>query len=155
MSAGKAKKSGDRSALAGIDSPALAASAYAHELQRRAALVGFDWPDPQGAAAKIEEELEELRALLVDDAAPSEADAQTKEDIEEEVGDLMFAVINLARHLAVDPERALHRASGKFEARFRALERELEAQGRDIRRTEFAELDALWESVKKQLNARP
>ncbi len=133
----------------------LSAGAYAHELQRRAALVGFDWPDADGAAAKIEEEIEELRALLIEGAAPSEPDSRTTEDLEEEIGDLMFAVINLARHLAIDPERSLRRAGGKFEARFRAMEQELRARGRELRRAEFTELDALWESVKKRLRAKP
>ena len=155
MSASDAEKSDDRSVLAGIDSPALSASAQAHELQRRAALAGFDWPDPRGAAAKIEEELEEVRALLIEGAAPAEPDWRTTEDIEEEIGDLMFAVINLARHLTVDPETALRRASGKFEARFRALEKKLREQGKDIQQTKFAEIDALWESVKKQLQTKP
>ena len=155
MSASDAKESGDLSALAGIDSSALSASAHAYQLQRRAALVGFDWPDPHGSAAKVEEELEEVRALLLEETAPSELNPRITENIEEEVGDLMFAVINLARHLAIDPETALRRASGKFEARFRAVEKELRARGKGIHQTEFAEIDTLWESVKKQLKAKP
>ena len=155
MSASGAEKSGGRSVLAGIDPSTLSAGAYAQELQLRAALVGFDWPDFRGSAAKVEEELEELRALLICGSAPSELDPRTTAEIEEEFGDLMFAVINLARHLAVDAETALRRASDKFAARFRALEKELGARGKSIDQTEFAELDALWESVKKQRKANP
>ncbi|QIL02502.1 nucleoside triphosphate pyrophosphohydrolase [Sphingomonas sinipercae] len=100
---------GDDSALAGI-ALALPALDRAAKLQRRAARTGFDWPDESGPRAKIDEELAEL-------------DAETHRDRrEEELGDLLFAVVNLARHLNIDPEDALRKATNKFERRFRAIE---------------------------------
>jgi ATP diphosphatase len=82
----------------------------AEKLQKRAARTGFDWPDPSGARAKIDEELVEIEQA-------SDAGA-----VSEEVGDLLFAVVNWARHLGVDPEVALRSANAKFERRFRAIE---------------------------------
>ena len=100
----------DSSALAGV-ALALPALLRALKLQKRAARVGFDWPDISGARAKLLEELDEI-----DRAAPHE--------VEEEVGDLLFAAVNLARFLKVDPEQALRRGNAKFERRFRAIEAE-------------------------------
>jgi ATP diphosphatase len=121
----------DKSALAGV-ALALPSLERAAKLQRRAASVGFDWPDASGPRAKIHEELAELEA---------ETDHDGKLD---ELGDLLFAVVNLARHLNVEPEAALREANRKFERRFRAIEQE----------PGFAELpleekEALWASVKK------
>lgn len=104
----RAEKESDPSALAGVAS-ALPALLRAEKLQKRAARVGFDWPDASGARAKILEELDEIAA------APPEA-------LEEEVGDLLFAVVNFARHLKTDPEAALRAANSKFERRFRTME---------------------------------
>ena len=101
----------DKSALAGV-ALALPALERAAKLQRRAARVGFDWPDVSGPRAKIDEELAELDA---------ETDHNRKLD---ELGDLLFAVVNLARHLNVEPEAALREANHKFEQRFRAIEQE-------------------------------
>ena len=121
----------DRSALAGV-ALALPALERAAKLQRRAARVGFDWPDVSGPRAKIDEELAEL-------------DAETDHDRKlEELGDLLFAVVNLARHLNVEPEAALREANSKFERRFREIERE----------PGFADLpleekEALWNRAKK------
>jgi ATP diphosphatase len=98
----------DPSALAGV-ARALPALLRAEKLQKRAARTGFDWPDASGARAKILEELDEIAS------APAE-------ELEEEVGDLLFAVVNFARHLKIDPEAALRRANDKFERRFRAME---------------------------------
>ena len=101
----------DKSALAGV-ALALPALERAAKLQRRAARVGFDWPDVSGPRAKIDEELAEL-------------DAETEHDRKlDELGDLLFAVVNLARHLNVEPEAALREANRKFEKRFRAIEQE-------------------------------
>jgi ATP diphosphatase len=99
----------DQSALAGVAS-ALPALDRAAKLQRRAARTGFDWPDPSGPRAKIDEELEEL---------DREIDRNRQE---EEVGDLLFSGANFARHLKIDPEEALRKANRKFERRFRAIE---------------------------------
>ena len=101
----------DKSALAGV-ALALPALERAAKLQRRAARTGFDWPDPSGPRAKIDEELAEL-------------DAETEHDRKlEELGDLLFAVVNLARHLNIEPETALRKANYKFEQRFRTIEQE-------------------------------
>jgi len=101
----------DKSALAGV-ALALPALERAAKLQRRAARVGFDWPDVSGPRAKIDEELTEL-------------DAETDHDRKlDELGDLLFAVVNLARHLNVEPEAALREANNKFEQRFRTIEQE-------------------------------
>ncbi len=99
----------DSSALGGI-ARAIPALTRAEKLQKRAARVGFDWPDADGPRAKIAEELEEV------------ANAADQDAREDEIGDLLFAVVNWSRHLKIDPEAALRRASRKFERRFRAME---------------------------------
>ncbi|WP_309660641.1 nucleoside triphosphate pyrophosphohydrolase [Sphingomonas sp.] len=109
LKAAERQKSPDNSALAGV-ALALPALERAQKLQRRAARTGFDWPDADGPRAKIAEELAELDA----EDAP---DAQ-----QEELGDLLFALVNLARHLNIDAEEALRKANRKFEARFRVIE---------------------------------
>ena len=121
----------DKSALAGV-ALALPALERAAKLQRRAARVGFDWPDPSGPRAKIDEELAELDA---------EVDHERKL---EEVGDLLFAVVNLARHLNIEPETALREANRKFERRFRAIEGAPGFQGLSL-----DEKEALWTAAKK------
>ena len=121
----------DKSALAGV-ALALPALERAAKLQRRAARVGFDWPDPSGARAKIDEELEELDA---------ETDHSRKL---EELGDLLFAVVNFARHLNIEPEAALREANRKFERRFRAIENEP-----GFANLPLEEKEALWVAAKK------
>lgn len=113
----------------------------AQETQKKAAKVGFDWPDAAGPREKIAEELREL-------AAEIEAGA-SKEKIEDEAGDLLFAAVNYVRHLKVDSETALHGAVRKFEARFRAVEAAAKGQGRELKGMTLAEMDALWEQAKK------
>jgi nucleoside triphosphate diphosphatase len=110
IKAAERQKSSDASALAGV-ALALPALERAAKLQRRAARVGFDWPDASGPRAKIDEELAELDA---------ESDHHRMLD---ELGDLLFAVVNLARHLNIEPEAALRDANRKFEQRFRAIEK--------------------------------
>jgi len=124
-------KSPDQSALAGV-ALALPALERAAKLQRRAARTGFDWPDLSGPRAKIDEELAELEA---------ETDHDRKL---EELGDLLFAVVNLARHLNIEPEAALREANRKFEHRFRAIER---APG--FADMSLEEMEALWVEAKK------
>ena len=109
IKAAERKKKPDPSALAGV-ALAFPALERAQKLQRRAAATGFDWPDAQGPRAKVDEELAELDA----ETAPAAR--------EDELGDLMFAIVNLARHLNIDAEEALRKANRKFEARFRAIE---------------------------------
>ena len=119
----------DQSALAGV-ALALPALERAAKLQKRAARTGFDWPDSSGPRAKIDEELQELA-----EAVP--------EDREEELGDLLFAVVNLARHLKIGPEQALRKANRKFESRFRAIET---APG--FADLSLNEMEALWQAAK-------
>ena len=107
----RADKAVDTSALAGV-ALALPALERAAKLQKRAARTGFDWPDPSGAREKVLEELGEVEA------------ASSAQEREEEVGDLLFAVVNFARLLKIDPEEALRKANAKFERRFRAIETE-------------------------------
>ena len=128
----RAEKELDPSALAGV-ARALPALMRAEKLQKRAARTGFDWPDAQGAIAKIAEELDEVRA------------AADQVEREEEVGDLLFAVVNLARHMKVDPEVALRAGNAKFERRFRAME---EAAGDQFAGLSLDDKEALWRSAK-------
>jgi nucleoside triphosphate diphosphatase len=131
IKAAERQKSSDDSALAGV-ALALPALERAAKLQRRAARVGFDWPDTSGARAKIDEELAEL-------------DAETEHHrMLDELGDLLFAVVNLARHLNVEPEAALREANRKFEQRFRAIEQEPGFADLSLEKKE-----ALWVAVKK------
>jgi tetrapyrrole methylase family protein/MazG family protein len=116
------------------------ALSYAHELQSKAAKMGFDWPDVDGALAKIVEEAAELGAA----AATSEADA-----VRDELGDLLFAVVNVARHLGVDPESALRAAAQKFRTRFEAVEALARTRDVDLATVGLDRLDALWEEVKR------
>jgi tetrapyrrole methylase family protein/MazG family protein len=122
---------------------------YAHKTQRQAASVGFDWDGVSGAWPKIAEETAELEAAMVaagSVAAPSGADAA--EAVEEELGDLLFAVVNVARHLDIDPEAALRSATAKFRDRFMALERLAAGRGVELHSLDLAGLDALWDEVK-------
>ena len=120
---------------------ALPALSRAAKLQKRAAQVGFDWPEALPVVDKVREELDEVLEAM------SENDAGA---IAEEIGDLLFVVTNLARHLKVDPEAALRAANGKFERRFRHIEQALREAGRPIENCSLEELDALWGEAKKQ-----
>jgi MazG family protein len=120
----------------------------AFRLQDRAAGVGFDWPDATGAAEKVEEELAEVRAEVARGAKPSEYGVPD-ERLEEELGDLLFAVVNLSRKLGVHPSLALDKANVKFAARFQSIERLARERGIDVRSAGLETLDGLWEEVKK------
>ncbi len=120
---------------------ALPALMRAQKLQSRAARVGFDWPDVTGVIEKIREELKE-----VEEAIASGDSAHTTE----EVGDLLFAVTNLARFVKADAEEALRSANGKFTRRFNAVEDGLKAKGCDWKETSLDEMEALWVAAKKQ-----
>jgi len=137
----KAKETGiAESALDGVGS-ALPALTRAEKLQQRAARVGFDWPEVPPILDKIEEEVEELReALAAGDAAR----------IEDETGDLLFAVVNLARRAGSDPEQALRAACRKFERRFRRVEARLAATGRAPETASLDEMEAEWENAKAE-----
>ena len=124
--------------LAGV-AQALPALKRAQKLQQRAARVGFDWPDLAPVLDKLDEELAEVRAALSEDDCEAVAD---------ELGDLLFVMANLARHLKVDAEDALRRGNAKFERRFAYIERALQAAGRQAEDCTLAELDALWDAAK-------
>jgi len=111
----------------------------AYRLQERAAGVGFDWPDAKGPLQKVKEELAELEG---------ETGSGKRERLEDEVGDLLFAIVNLARKLAIDPRAALERANDKFQRRFEAVERLAEARGLELGRASLEELDRMWDEVK-------
>lgn len=127
------------SALDGV-AIALPALLRAVKLQKRAARVGFDWPDTVQVLDKIQEECAEL----VD--AQSQSDNNTH--IEEEFGDLMFVMANLARHLKLDPEQALRSANAKFERRFKAVEHKIHAVGKTMKQSTLEEMDVQWDLVK-------
>jgi ATP diphosphatase len=131
----------DQSVVAGI-AKALPALKRAQKLGKRASSVGFDWPDRRGVRDKILEELDEL-----DDAVGTRDAAQ----IEEEFGDLLFAVVNLARHLDVDPEQALTAANTKFETRFREMENAISESGQTFKGHTLETLDQEWRAAKQRL----
>ena len=120
---------------------ALPALVRAEKLQKRAARVGFDWAALDPVIDKIHEEIEEVRAEV---GVPD-----NHHRVREEVGDLLFAVANLARHLKVDPEEALRHANDKFETRFRGIENRLTAEGRRPEDCSLDELESHWDAVKK------
>jgi ATP diphosphatase len=122
----------DKSALAGV-ALALPALKRAEKLQRRAARIGFDWPDVAGPRAKIDEELGEIDS------------ATTAEERAAELGDLLFSVVNFARHLEIDPETALRQASARFEQRFRKVE---EIADKPLKGMDIEALEALWQRAK-------
>lgn len=113
----------------------------AMDLQRTASTVGFDWNDPRAVLAKIREEADEIEAAL---------DSGDAAHIAEETGDLLFAVVNLARHAKADPEMALRVTNAKFERRFAYIERTLAARGSSLKQSSLAEMDALWNEAKTE-----
>ncbi len=134
-----AKGGGAAGALHGV-AKALPALLRAEKLQRRAARVGFDWPDAAGVLDKCREELDELAAARAADAGHAA--------LAEELGDLLFSCVNLARHLGVEAEPALRAACAKFERRFALMEGDLSAAGTPVGQTDLATMDAAWNRVK-------
>ncbi len=130
--------------------PTLPELLMAYRLQERAAGVGFDWPDTTGPAAKVREELAEVEAELEGQTGKVVGDgtAAAAGALEEEVGDLLFAVVNLSRKAGVSPSSALEKANVKFRERFRALEALAAERGIDVHASDLAALDRLWEEVK-------
>lgn len=152
---------------------ALPSTSRAYKLQKRAASANFDWPSTAGVYSKIEEEIDELRTAIADlqalanekkcvnveraeSVVERRADTNSvkdsmKENIEEELGDVFFTLINLARHLKVEPETALRKANGKFEARFRHIEALAQQQSLDISVQKPEVLEEWWQQAKKAL----
>jgi ATP diphosphatase len=118
----------------------------AHKLQKRAARVGFDWTEMTDVESKIDEELAELREAV--SAARTNEDNHHREAIAEEYGDVLFSLVNFARHLDIEPETALRDANVKFERRFRDVESEMTAAGRDLNQVSLTEYDKAWERAK-------
>jgi tetrapyrrole methylase family protein / MazG family protein len=113
----------------------------AQRLQDKAARVGFDWPEIEQVWRKLSEELQELRTAM---------DHNNRVEIEGELGDVLFVLVNLARWLEINPDEALHHTSQKFIQRFQFIERELSRQGKTPKQSTLAEMDALWEQAKRQ-----
>lgn len=135
LKAAERGKREDRSAIAGV-ALALPALQRAEKIQKRAARVGFDWPDISGPRAKIDEELAEVEAAVTD------------EERKAELGDLLFSVVNYARHLGIDPEQALRSAVGRFEQRFRRVE---EIAPKPLNQLDIDALETLWQQAKTEV----
>ncbi len=137
----KAQERAERAQHGALDDVpvALPALPRAQKLQKRAARVGFDWPNSAPVLAKLDEELAELREAM------HRGDPDAMED---ELGDLLFSVVNLARHLRLDAESALRRSSGKFERRFRAMEAQAGRRGKRFEELDSAAMELLWEQAK-------
>ena len=140
------RKEARHSALDGVP-PVLPGLLKAQRTQEKAARVGFDWKDAAGPMAKIEEELGELKSEISKVGGAGVPPAQ-KEGVKEELGDLLFSVCNLARHLGVDSESALEGTTAKFSRRFRVVEAGAKAQGKLLKDMTLAEMDALWDKAK-------
>ena len=150
-----------QSVLAGVSSK-MPALLEAHKLSSRAAHVGFDWPEMEGLFEKLAEETEELREELK--AAPIKGPSKTgiagsgkpqvppglRERLEDEVGDLFFVLVNIARYLSLDPESALRKTNRKFKRRFQWMEERLRASGRAPQQASMDELETLWQEAKRQ-----
>lgn len=141
----KAARNGGRSegALAGVP-VGLPALTRALKLQQKASKVGFDWNDIRAVLSKIREEADEIEAAFGDDPAAS----LDTNNAAAEVGDLLFAAVNLARHLGADPEALLRQTNRKFERRFASIEQALAAKGKTPQQAKLAEMDALWDEAK-------
>jgi ATP diphosphatase len=131
----KEKAAPDHGALAGVP-VALPALTRAEKIQKRAARVGFDWPDIEGVLDKIVEEIDELKA------------ATSRENVEEEIGDLLFSIVNFARRSDIDPETALRNATAKFERRFKGVERRVSESGKTMQEATLDELELHWQKEK-------
>jgi DNA phosphorothioation-dependent restriction protein DptG len=118
---------------------ALPALLGAHEIGTRVAAVGFDWAKAGDVVDKVEEEVAELRRAV---------DRESRERVEEEMGDLLFAIANLSRKLGVESESSLRKANGKFTQRFQRLEQLFESQGRSIHEASLEEMEEAWQGIK-------
>jgi MazG family protein len=151
-----------QSVLAGVSSK-MPALVEAYKLSSRAARVGFDWPEIEGLFAKLEEETVELREELksvpnldqpvgreVAGAGKRDLPAELRERVEDEVGDMFFVLVNIARYLSLDPESALRKTNRKFKSRFRWMEERLADRGQTPQQASMGELESLWQEAKRQ-----
>ena len=148
-----------QSALDGVPKT-LPALLRAYQIQARAARVGFDWPESEAGLeqilAKVAEEIGELREALTPNPTGTEADSNrpdTREEIENELGDLLFSLVNLARFLKANPEDALRRATNRFIDRFHLVEAQASEKGRSLTEMTLAEMDELWDEAKRRLRS--
>jgi tetrapyrrole methylase family protein/MazG family protein/ATP diphosphatase len=157
------------SVLAGVSSK-MPALMEAYKLSSRAANVGFDWPEVDGLFEKLAEETAELRAELmrgnmegvslgpsgkgIAGSGKPKFQVEGRERIEDEVGDLFFVLVNIARYLSLDPESALRKTNRKFRRRFQWIEERIRASGRSLQESSMEELEALWQEAKRQENPR-
>ena len=146
----KAEKKDAATSLLGEQPKGLAALVAAYRLQEKAAAVGFDWPTPEGPLAKVREETDEVERAS---ASRSGEGSAPSPELSREVGDLLFAVVNLARKLGVDPERELRGTMHRFRERFVHIERRLAEQGRTPVGASLEEMDRLWEEAKRRERA--
>jgi tetrapyrrole methylase family protein/MazG family protein len=131
-------KDPNRSAIDGVPDT-LPALLKAQRVQSKASRVGFDWKDSSGALSKVDEELAELKEAIAEGDKPH---------IEEEMGDLLFAAVNTCRFLGIDAETAADSTTRKFSRRFRAVEKEIRDEGKDLKNCTLAEMDAVWDKIK-------
>jgi MazG family protein len=157
-----------QSVLAGVSS-AIPALLEGYKLSSRAAHVGFDWPNVEGLFDKLREETEELREHLKEFPAPGprphardvagsgqqKVPEELRERLEDEVGDLFFVLVNVARYLSLDPESALKKTNRKFKRRFQWMEEQLRSAGRTPQQLSMEELESLWQQAKQQERSKP
>src|ERR1700733_6528709 len=163
--AGSEAEAATASVMAGISS-AMPAMLEASKISSRAAQVGFDWPNIEGLFEKLDEETKELREHLRESVEPVRPQGrgvagagrqafpeELRERVEEEVGDLFFVLVNLARYLSVDPESALRKTNRKFKRRFKKMKQRLAEDGRSAEQAGMEELEALWQQAKREERA--
>ncbi len=138
----KSREADDRSILDGLPG-AMPALKQAHLVQERCARVGFDWDDPKDVLDKVVEEVEEIRSEL-------RAGEPDRDRVAEEIGDLLFALVNMTRHLGIDAESALRDGNRKFARRFHEVERQIGRQGGTLEGSTLAEMDGIWNRVKDE-----
>src|SRR5262245_47596145 len=142
----QAEKKGQKPSLLGEQPKGLPALTAAYRLQEKAAAVGVDWPTPEGPLAKVREETEEVERAIGGDTTP---------ELAREIGDLAFAVVNLARKLGVDPERELRATMHRFRERFVHIEKRLAESGRTPLQSDLQEMDRLWDEAKRIQHSSP
>ncbi|MGB0046374.1 MAG: MazG nucleotide pyrophosphohydrolase domain-containing protein, partial [Terriglobales bacterium] len=161
----KAESANAQSVLAGVSSK-MPALMEAYKLSSRAAHVGFDWPELEGLFAKLEEETTELREELkavptqsfkgpsvgtgIAGSGKPQVAPELRSRLEDEVGDLFFVLVNIARYLSLDPESALRKTNRKFKRRFQWMEERLRANGKAPQQASMDELESLWQQAKQQ-----